>query len=265
VLTTRRAFLLAVLAAAAAPAQPPLRFEVASVKPSQPASGIIRASKVETPARITYRDISLRHLILDEAFGLTEYQLKGPAWLATNWFDIDVRKPAGTTTEQARRMMRTLLADRFHLAAHFEDVRMPAYVLSGGNGRKKLQPAAAEERQSGCPVGSMDDYARILQKHVQKPVVNETGIAGLFRLRFVVMTGLNAASEPGQAAPPPPPPSPPPNLARCPGWSSSDMPAATSSAETAVREQMGLSLRRAQNVTVHMLVIDRIDRNATPN
>jgi uncharacterized protein (TIGR03435 family) len=263
VLTIRRISLLTVLLAAEALAQPPLRFEVASVKPSQPGPGVIRASKVDTPVRTTYRDLSLRHLILDEAFGLTEYQLNGPAWLAMDWFDIDVRKPPGTTAEQARLMMRTLLADRFHLVAHFEDKRMPAYVLSAGNGRKKLQTAAAEERQSGCPAGTMDDYARIVQKFLRKPVVNETGITGQFRLRFVVMTSLHAESGTGQAAPPPPPP--PPNLAHCPGWTSSDMPAAASSAETAVREQMGLSLRQAQNVNVHMLVIDRIDRNATPN
>ena len=235
------------------------------MKPSQPEPGVIHASKVESPARITYRNISLRHLILDEAFGLTEYQLKGPSWLAVDWFDIEVRKPAGTTTERARLMMQALLADRFHLIAHFEDKPMPAYVLSAGNDRRKLHPAAGEERQSGCPVGTMDDYARIVQKSLQRPVVNNTGIPGLFRLRFVVMTSLNAAGGTTAAAPPPPPASPPPNLASCAGWSSSDMPQAASSPETAVREQMGLSLRQAQNVIVHMLVIDRIDQNATPN
>jgi len=60
---------IALLMAAGVFAQQPLRFEVASVKPSLVESGLIRASKNESGTRITYRTISVRRLILDEAFG----------------------------------------------------------------------------------------------------------------------------------------------------------------------------------------------------
>jgi len=252
---------IALLMAAGVFAQQPLRFEVASVKPSLVESGLIRASKNESGTRITYRTISVRRLILDEAFGLTEYQLKGPSWLSSDWFDIEVRKPAGTTQAQARLMMQTLLRERFHLVSHFEDRTMSAYALTAGNDRKRLHPAGEKERASGCPVGTMDDYARILEKSLQRPVLNQTGISGVYRLRFIVMSNLNATS--GGVAPPPPPP--PPNVSGCPGWDRSEIPSAASSAVEAAREQMGLTLRQARDASVRILVIDRIDRDATPN
>jgi uncharacterized protein (TIGR03435 family) len=257
----RWGFLVVPLMTALLFAQQPLRFEVASVKPGLVTTGLIRASKSESGSRITYRNISLRHLILDEAFGLTEYQLKGPSWLSVDWFDIEVRKPAGTTQVQVRQMMQTLLTERFHLVSHFEEKTMAAYTLTAGNDRGRLHPAGGAEKTSGCPVGTMDDYARIVEKFLQKPVLNQTGISGAYRLRFVVMSGLSAS--PGGLSPPPPPP--PPNLAGCPGWDASEIPSPASSAVEAAREQMGLTLRQAHDARVRLLVIDRIDRDATPN
>jgi uncharacterized protein (TIGR03435 family) len=260
----RRRFLIVLLATAGAFAQQRLQFEVASVKPNQVKTGFISASKKESPTSIVYRNISLRHLILDEAFGLSEYQLRGPVWLSFDWFDIDVRKPVGTTRVQTRLMMQNLLAERFHLLAHFEDKEMSAYVLSAGTDRKKLRAAAEGERTSGCPVGTMDDYARIVEKFLQRPVVNETGVPGMFRMRFIVMAGVNSTNvSPGAAAPPPP--SPPPNTSGCPGWEASEIPPVASSADEAVREQMGLTLRQTRNAHAHILVIDHIDKDATPN
>ena len=206
----------------------------------------------------------MTHLIRDEAFGLTEYQFKGPEWLSRDWFDIEVLKPAGTTGAQAGLMMQTLLTERFHLRSHFEDTRMSAYILSAGNDRRKLHPAGDEERVSGCPVGTMDDYARSLQRVLRRPVVNGTGIPGLFRLKLIVMTQLTATPA-GTTSQPPPAVPPPPNVSGCPGWGTSENLSAASSAEEAVKEQMGLALRKAPDAVVRVLVIDRIDREATAN
>jgi uncharacterized protein (TIGR03435 family) len=262
-----RRFLLVLFVTAAAFAQQPLRFEVASVKPNEVGSGLIRLSKDESPTRIVYRNISLRHLILDEAFGLTEYQLKGPEWLSHDWFDIEVLKPAGTTKAQASLMMQTLLTERFHMRSHFEDTRMSGYVLLAGKDREKLHPALDGERVSGCPVGTMDDYARQIQNVLQRPVVNETGVSGLFRLRLIVMMAQLSTGNVPEGTPVPPPPAvpPPPNVSGCPGWDPSEKLSAALSAEEAVSEQMGLVLRKAPDATVRVLVIDHIDRDATPN
>jgi uncharacterized protein (TIGR03435 family) len=45
------------------------------------------------------------------------------------FFDISARAPADTSIDQLRLMMRSLLADRFHLAVHFQTADAPAFAL----------------------------------------------------------------------------------------------------------------------------------------
>ena len=52
-----------------------------------------------------------------------------PKWAASERFDIEARAPAGTTKDQMRLMMQSLLADRFHLTAHFATPDTPVYAL----------------------------------------------------------------------------------------------------------------------------------------
>src|ERR1700760_1172513 len=44
--------------------------------------------------------------------------LAGPSWLDLNRFDLSARAPAGSTPEDARLMLQTLLAERFSLKIH---------------------------------------------------------------------------------------------------------------------------------------------------
>jgi uncharacterized protein (TIGR03435 family) len=45
------------------------------------------------------------------------------------FFDISARAPADTSIDQMRLMMRSLLADRFHLVVHFQTADAPAFAL----------------------------------------------------------------------------------------------------------------------------------------
>jgi hypothetical protein len=52
-----------------------------------------------------------------------------PKWAFTDRFDIEARKEGNPTKDQMRLMMRSLLADRFRLAAHHEIRQLPVYAL----------------------------------------------------------------------------------------------------------------------------------------
>jgi uncharacterized protein (TIGR03435 family) len=86
-------------------------FEVASVKPAAPqASGIMRSSGgpgTADPERFTYENVTLQALLL-RAYGLKNYQISGPGWLASERFDIRAKVPPGATKEQLNGMLRNL-------------------------------------------------------------------------------------------------------------------------------------------------------------
>jgi bla regulator protein BlaR1 len=50
-------------------------------------------------------------------------------WAQTERFDIEARAPEGTTKDQMRLMMQSLLADRFKFAMHYETRQEPIYDL----------------------------------------------------------------------------------------------------------------------------------------
>src|SRR5262245_48922788 len=121
-----------VLAAALATtlaAQPPPRFEVASVKPSPP--------DPPTPgtagARITNRQARFTYLSLKDSIGVGYsvrfYQIVGPDWLASTRFEIAATIPEGHTSQDVPKMMAALLEERFHLKSHRENREFPVYAL----------------------------------------------------------------------------------------------------------------------------------------
>jgi uncharacterized protein (TIGR03435 family) len=73
----------------------------------------------------------------------------GPAWLAFDRFDILAKVPPSTSDENARLMVRALLADRFKLIANTGTRPLPAFVLSAGKSPKLKQSAATAE-PGGC-------------------------------------------------------------------------------------------------------------------
>ncbi len=101
-------------------------FEVASVKPSGP--GSVRGSEggpgTRDPERYTYTRADLRDLLFDAYLrtGVEDYrrQISGPGWMDTEWYDIDVKIPPGTTKPQFQRMLQNMLAERFRLVVHHE-------------------------------------------------------------------------------------------------------------------------------------------------
>ena len=53
-----------------------------------------------------------------------------PKWVWSDMYDIEARAPmSNATKDEMRLMMQSLLAERFHLAAHFENQTVPVFAL----------------------------------------------------------------------------------------------------------------------------------------
>jgi uncharacterized protein (TIGR03435 family) len=128
--------LLLLACTAAAIAQTPAApdgFAVASIRPNR-SGGVFTAETVPRVAvqpggRVTARNSSLRELLV-VAYGLLDYQVvDGPGWIESDRFDVDARAERELSPDEARSMLRTLLADRFALKVHTESRSLPIYAL----------------------------------------------------------------------------------------------------------------------------------------
>jgi uncharacterized protein (TIGR03435 family) len=116
-----------------------------------------------------------------------------------------------------QQMIRGLLADRFGLVLQAENQSMPVYALTVASGGPKLRESAITEKDcifdtapEGChnfvpgfghPLNAnaidMDDLAHYLSNWTDLPVVNQTGLRGLFT--------VNTEGWLPMRLPPPPP------------------------------------------------------------
>jgi uncharacterized protein (TIGR03435 family) len=139
------AVVLAAVGVGATSAQP--AFEVASVKPSDPARRAGKSGITTDLGRLTARRVTLRELIF-EAHDLRYYQVAGgPSWLGTDEYDIDAKAGGASTPEELRLMLRTLLADRFKLAVHSTTREMKVYALVAGKDGAKIHPVKEATRR----------------------------------------------------------------------------------------------------------------------
>jgi uncharacterized protein (TIGR03435 family) len=243
-LSTANCFILAALAAFGQ-TEPPPAFEVASVKPNTSGSGSSRTSG--TTGQLTITNRSLKELI-KMAYSVQDFQLSAPDWLGSAKFDIVAKIPAGAQNNQLPAMMQALLAERFHLAVHRESKEMPAYALVVGKSGPKLQQVEPggtsvsdnennNSRQITAERVSMTVLAQTLARVVEHPVIDQTGLGGVFSLKLQY-TPDNAKSDGPDAAGP--------------------------SIYAALQEQLGLKLQ-TQKLPVEVIVVDYVERVPTEN
>ena len=141
-----------------------LTFEVATVKPSPPLDMAKLAAEMQAgrmprfgphvdAAQAEYNYMSLKDLIAN-AYKVKAYQITGPAWLATERFDIVAKMPDGASKDDAPKMLQALLEERFKLAAHRDTQEHPVLALVVGKDGPKLKesPAAAEPIDENAPL-----------------------------------------------------------------------------------------------------------------
>src|SRR5215470_16188126 len=196
--------------------------------------------------------------LISLAYGIDNNKiLGGPSWLDLDRFDLSARAPSGSTPEQARLMLQTLLAERFSLKIHKDSKELPGFVLSAGNGKPNMKPAAdasagpncqgqpqsaspdtVPQQVVDCHSISMDDLARLVANiaNGSGSGLNKTGLEGKwdFTIRWT----------------------PPPLLARAgaDGISIFD----------AVDKQLGLKLV-AGKIPQPVIFVDSVNQRPTPN
>lgn len=143
------------------------------------------------------------------AFDVQPFQVAGgPDWIHQDLFDIVARPSASLQparldqptqisplSEEQRRMLQTLLMDRFHLRVHRENNTGPVYILE--KTRKRLDLHSPKQENASPWVGSnvsspingdglvgknisMPELAARLSRYMECPVVDKTGLKGSF-------------------------------------------------------------------------------------
>jgi uncharacterized protein (TIGR03435 family) len=162
-----------------------------------------------------------------------------PDWARglTDVYDIEATGviPDGLSTQtrsdRMRVMVQALLADRFKLAIHRETKEMPVYELVVAKGGPKLQPADVQEKD--CPESSpapsvpsaatpipvlchtfnggqgrglharavdMSDLASYVENWTGRPLLDKTGLKGLFRIETRGWRPIDSTQPPAPGA-----------------------------------------------------------------
>ncbi len=236
-------------------ADAPMTFEVATIKPSDPARAGIGPGVTMRPPDVVTFNTTLGYLI-GFAYDMHARQIVGGLpWIESEKFDIVGRPQAAgvPSLPQFRALLRNLIEERFQLKTHREKRNLPAYALVvGSNGPKMSRnetnpngPPGAGGKGLGVMVFSnatMGDFATVMQGNiVDRPVVDRTGLQGRFDFTLSWTPDESQYRQAGIQVPPAP------ADAKLPGLF------------TAIEEQIGL---RLESVTapVEVIVIDGAEK-----
>jgi uncharacterized protein (TIGR03435 family) len=193
------------------------------------------------------------------AYDVQDLQITGgPNWIGKDRWNVEAKAegvPGRLSTEQQMRMMRALLADRFHLSVHSEQKKqMPAYAMVVVKSGPKLNSNTGEpgpdvrlgRGHMSFKKVRMAALAAQLTRQLGRQVLDQTNLDGEydFVLDWVPDPSENGAI-PGQPGPPPDP--------------ASAGEISGPSIFTALQEQLGLRLAPTK-APLDVLVIDRAEK-----
>jgi uncharacterized protein (TIGR03435 family) len=233
-------------------------FEAAAVKANK--SGEIRmAVDFQAGGRFSATNVPLKILIGLAYHVRPEAVTGGPVWLGSDRFDIVAKALQTTPPDEIRRMLQTLLGERFKLELHTDQKILPAYALLPRRTGPKLQPsepgllteqrcrpgdAIAGQRHVVCDHMTMALFADTLQelapREIDAPVVDQTRVQGTYT--------FNLAWAPATPAGPANP---------------TDPPAGPTLFE-ALDSQLGLKLE-SKKLPRPVIVVDRVERVPVEN
>jgi uncharacterized protein (TIGR03435 family) len=127
----------------------PAVFEVASVRPNRTRG----RGTIEFPKggeRFTATNTPLAAIIVI-AYDITVRQFSGSDPLLSERYDIAAKADHPAGPDEMLRMLRALLADRFHLAVQLETREVPVYALTVAKGGTRLRPSAPREDERPTP------------------------------------------------------------------------------------------------------------------
>jgi uncharacterized protein (TIGR03435 family) len=250
-----------------------LAFEVASIKRNRSGTGNWRVKG--NPAGLTATNTTPQQLVIF-AYALRNFEISRelndqivgePDWMSSERYDVSASAGRTVTPEEVRAMVRSLLQERFKMAAHRETKLRQTYALmlarpdrilgpelrrtdvdcqavAAANaafvGGLQPRPKPASNGVSPCALvpaeGTLnaggvpiETLARSIAKEAGRTVVDKTGLTGNYEFKLKYSPAGNSAAD--------------------------DRPTIF----IALREQLGLKLEPQQN-PLDVLVIDRIER-----
>lgn len=221
-------------------------WDVATVRPSDPTDNGHQHIRFRGQ-HVMLLDHSVEEILLI-GYGVQKVQIVGePGWAKTERWNVDgIPNVEGQPSlRQLQGLMQKILTERFGLKLHREQREMPVYALTVAKGGPKMTPNASDpngwmDQQNSMGNGrdvenlkntSMSDLALILQFHVDRPVVDQTGLKGRYDFKLQWTTDDAQTTQPDA----------PPELF------------------TAIQEQIGLKLGPVK-APADVLVIDHIER-----
>jgi uncharacterized protein (TIGR03435 family) len=213
----------------------PPAFEVISVKAHQADDNHRSPPQFLPGGRFTTAGVPLK-MVIAFAYNVgfqSNRVTGGPAWINARdgTYDIEATSPKGAfppgmansvRLEKMRAMVQTLLADRFQLKIRREDKEIPIYSVVVAKNGPKLEKSKIDEKDCPGPDGpvtggvtchsfmggrgrglhgeavTLDDTLLYVENWTDRPLVDHTGIQGLFNIQTKAWLDL----QPGQTPPP---------------------------------------------------------------
>jgi len=220
----------------------PLSFEVASIKPASPEIRFPRWSITPESGRLD-TTTSVNGLIMFAYELKMEFQLSGgPAWANSDKYEVIAKAARPASSDELRRMLRTLLADRFKLSVRQETKELPVLELVVGNKGPKMQPT--KFTSDGDSMIRISSGGHMLAQRAKMDIFANTLIGATHRL-VLDRTNLSGAYD------------------FTLDWTQEDQPDAGERPTifSAVQEQLGLKLESVK-APVEVMVINHVERPA---
>ena len=202
--------------------------------------------------------------LLQYAYNLPGARIVGVSgWVTSAKYDIEAKSdqaladklallPYPDAKDQLFEMVQTLLADRFHLAAHRESRELPVYRLVAAKGGVKFSPVKDGPKNivdSNSSAGivsmkitnsshAMNDLAEMLYRYTGRVVLDRTGLSGVYSLSLTF--------------------TPDDSRSPVPDTETTSSIGGGVSVFTALKEQLGLELKPGKGL-VEVLVVDHMD------
>jgi bla regulator protein BlaR1 len=179
------------------------RFDVASIKENRSGDSGWRLGPPNRGTESIY-NLELRRIVAS-SFRIQDKMVFGPDWMDSVRYDIEAKGSPTANSPEVWEMMRSLLAERFHLKYHLETRVLPAYVLVVARGGHTLVKgedgecaAAIRAGQASCDAIQFLQFgmgirnmplaalaAGVARRLQDRPVVDRTGLEGRYDARVL--------------------------------------------------------------------------------
>lgn len=232
----RRTFAVFAICACSLVAADTPRFEAAAIHPHDPNLSLSTMHFAKS-GDVSIYGMTIRNLIWMAWQLPPERVVGGPKWLDSEHYDIQAKAPRGSSSADSEQWarMQMLLAERLRLRVHREAKSESVYFLRVAKSGLRMEPEGSRPGKGSILPWSM--IVLELSRIVGRPVIDETGLKGVwhFGIRYMTEDGKPAARGIAVGSDPGP------------------------SIFTAVQEQLGLKLD-AGKAPVEQLVIDSVER-----